>query len=60
MFVWNILGEALTVEVLAAINSKEIHEGWNDTIIVFIPKVKSQEKITQYVGQLAYAMCYIK
>jgi hypothetical protein len=31
-----------------AINTKENPEGWNDTIIVLIPKMESQEKNTQY------------
>ena len=45
---WNILGESLTSEVLHAINNKAIPEGWNDTVIILIPKVESPELITQY------------
>jgi hypothetical protein len=38
----------LTQEVLDAINNKIIPDGWNDTVIVLIPKVDSPETITQY------------
>jgi hypothetical protein len=34
--------------VLEAINNKVILDGWNDRIIVLIPKVDSPETITQY------------
>jgi hypothetical protein len=45
---WHIIGEDLTDEVLAAISSKSIPEGWNDTTIVLIPKVENPETITQF------------
>jgi hypothetical protein len=45
---WNILGEKLTEEVLEAINTKVIPSGWNDTIIVLIPKVEAPESITHF------------
>jgi hypothetical protein len=45
---WHIFGDSLTAEVLQAINSKQIPEGWNDTVIVLIPKVENPEYITQY------------
>ena len=45
---WHILGDALTAEVLNAINNKVIPDGWNDTVIVLIPKVDEPEMITQY------------
>jgi hypothetical protein len=45
---WSIIGESLTQEVLLAINNKVIPEGWNDTVIVLIPKVETPERITQY------------
>lgn len=45
---WHLIGDALTSEVLEAINLKKIHESWNDTVIVMIPKVDSPEKISQY------------
>jgi hypothetical protein len=35
-------------EVMDAINNKAIPEGWNDTVIVLIPKVESPEKISQF------------
>jgi hypothetical protein len=45
---WHIIGNVLNQEVLDAINNKIIPEGWNDTVIVLIPKVESPETITQY------------
>ena len=45
---WHILGDALTTEVLDAIHNKAIPEGWNDTVIVLIPKVATPDRITQY------------
>jgi hypothetical protein len=35
-------------EVLHALNSGVIPEGWNDTTVVLIPKVDDPELITQY------------
>jgi hypothetical protein len=45
---WHIIGEDLTDEVLLAVNSRVIPEGWNHTTIVLIPKVESPESITQF------------
>lgn len=45
---WHILGDDLVGEVLAAVNSYTIPEGWDDTTIVMIPKVKSPEKVTEF------------
>jgi hypothetical protein len=44
---WHLLGDNLVHEVLAAVNTCSIPEGWNDTTIVLIPKVKVPEKVTQ-------------
>jgi hypothetical protein len=45
---WHVLGEILTKEVLDAIDNKVIPEGWNDTIIVLIPKIDDPILISQY------------
>jgi hypothetical protein len=45
---WHILGESLTIEVLDSINQKNIPQGWNDTIIILIPKVDAPEHISQF------------
>jgi hypothetical protein len=45
---WSLVGEELTDEVLAAVNSGTIPDGWNDTTIVLIPKVDFPEKVTEY------------
>jgi hypothetical protein len=45
---WSLIGEELTDEVLKAINSGVVPEGWNNTNIVLIPKVDNPENISQY------------
>jgi hypothetical protein len=45
---WAICGDDITREVLQALNTGVIPEGWNDTTIVLIPKVEGPESITQY------------
>jgi hypothetical protein len=44
---WHLLGDDLVHEVLSAVNSMSIPDGWNDTTIVLIPKIKVPEKVTQ-------------
>jgi hypothetical protein len=44
----NICGEEITREVLQALNSGQITEGWNDTTVVLIPKVDDPELVTQF------------
>ena len=43
-----MLGDDLVMEVLNAVNSHEVPRGWNDTIIVMIPKVNTPEKVSQF------------
>jgi hypothetical protein len=45
---WNICGEEVTQEVLNALNTGVIPEGWNDTTVVLIPKVDDPELVTQF------------
>ena len=45
---WHIVGEELATEVLQAINTRKIPEGWNSTNVVMIPKVVSPQVITQF------------
>jgi hypothetical protein len=45
---WHIIGEDLTDEVLIAVNSRTIPEGWNNTTVVLIPKVENPEFVTQF------------
>lgn len=42
------MGPDLVREVLQAVNSGVIPEGWNTTTIVLIPKVDNPERITQF------------
>jgi hypothetical protein len=44
---WHLLGDDLVHEVLSAVNSMSIPDGWNDTTIVLVPKIKVPEKVTQ-------------
>jgi hypothetical protein len=44
----NVCGEEITQEVLKAINSGVIPDGWNDTTVVLIPKIDNPELVTQY------------
>ena len=43
---WHILGDEVTQEVLAAINTRQIPSEWNDTTIVMIPKIDNPELVT--------------
>lgn len=45
---WSICGEEITQEILQALNTGVIPEGWNDTTVVLIPKVNDPELITQF------------
>ena len=45
---WHIIGEDLIDEVLLAVNSRKIPDGWNNTTIVLIPKIDNPEVITQF------------
>jgi hypothetical protein len=45
---WNICGEEITQEVLQALNSRSIPEGWNDTTVVLILKIDDPKLVTQF------------
>jgi hypothetical protein len=45
---WDICGEEIIKEVLQALNTGIIPEGWNDTTVVLIPKVDVPELVTQF------------
>jgi hypothetical protein len=45
---WSVVGDQVTTEVLQALNTGVIPEGWNETAIVLIPKVESPELVTQF------------
>jgi hypothetical protein len=45
---WNLVGDEITQEVLQALNSGIIPEGWNDTTVVLIPKIDNPELVTQF------------
>jgi hypothetical protein len=40
---WEFVGEKVTNEVLQVLNGGQIPEGWNETAVVLIPKVKHPE-----------------
>jgi hypothetical protein len=42
---WSLVGERMKREVLAVLNGADMLNGWNDTIIVLIPKTKFPGKL---------------
>jgi hypothetical protein len=45
---WQVMGGKIQEEVLGVLNGGPMPEGWNETTIVLIPKVKNPERITEY------------
>ena len=45
---WPMFDDDLVAEVLSAVNSQVMPQGWNDTTIVMIPKVQTPEKVSQF------------
>jgi hypothetical protein len=45
---WSVCGDEITHEILNALNSGIIPEGWNDTTVVLIPKIDDPELVTQF------------
>jgi hypothetical protein len=43
-----LVGHDITQAVLKSINDKVIPDGWNETVIVLIPKVDSPEEVAQF------------
>jgi hypothetical protein len=46
--IWNVCDDEITQEVLQAVNSGVIPDGWNDTTVVLIPKIDNPDLVTQY------------
>jgi hypothetical protein len=46
--IWHLVGPDITAAVLKAINEKNIPDGWNETVIVLIPKVDNPEEVAQF------------
>ena len=42
---WHFMGDQVVEEVLKVLNGGEIPEGWNDTMVMLIPKVKNPTRI---------------
>jgi len=42
---WSLVGKKVKEEVLGVLNGATMPEGWNDTVVVLVPKVKSPEKL---------------
>jgi hypothetical protein len=45
---WNLVGDDITAAVLKAINERIIPPGWNETVVVLIPKVENPEEVSQF------------
>jgi hypothetical protein len=43
---WELLGDDLVKEVLEAVNTASIPNGWNNTMIVLIPKVNNPTMVS--------------
>lgn len=43
---WDVIGGKLSMEVMSVLMGGNMPEGWNDTIIALIPKVRKPEKVT--------------
>jgi hypothetical protein len=43
-----MIGPSVQKEVLDVLNGGSMPEGWNETTIVLIPKVKDPERVTQF------------
>ena len=44
---WETVGDKVTEEVLHVLNGGDIPQGWNDTCVVLIPKVKKPETLKE-------------
>ena len=42
---WHLIGEDVVREVLHVLQGGSIPEGWNDTLVVLIPKVQDPERL---------------
>jgi hypothetical protein len=45
---WHLVGNDITEAVLQAINDRVIPQGWNETIMVMIPKVDNLEEVSKF------------
>jgi hypothetical protein len=45
---WHLVGNEIIVAVLKAINERAIPNGWNETVIVLIPKVDNPLEVLQF------------
>lgn len=44
---WHLIGERVKQEILAMVNEGSMPEGWNDKLIVLIPKLKDPKKLKE-------------
>jgi hypothetical protein len=56
---WEVVGIKVTNEVMQVLNGGQIPDGWNETTIVLIPKVKNPQKV-KIPCLLAYVMCFTR
>jgi hypothetical protein len=51
---WNLVGEKVRKEVLQFLNGGHMPQGWNDTMLVLIPKSKHPERSQKYLHIAGY------
>ena len=54
---WNLVGDKVTEEVLQVLNSEDIPEGWNNTCVVLIPKIKKTSKHERFTSHKLMQCC---
>ena len=52
---WDIVGNDVSREVIDLLNGGPMQSGWNDTVVVLIPKVNNPDKLKD-LRQLVCAM----
>lgn len=47
---WEFMGDQVVEEVLAVLNGGAIPKGWNDTLVMLIPKVNNPQRIDHFIS----------
>ena len=44
---WDLVGEKVQAEILVVLNGGQIPKGWNETVIVLMPKVRNPSRLKE-------------